>query len=300
RPIEDLLAALRRMGAPAHSLRSNGCPPLRVGGGTLPGGTVRLPGGKSSQYLTSLLLSAPCFKTGACIEILGDLTSKSYVDITLDIMETFGVHVENAAYRRFSVAPGQSYKARTYRVEGDASSASYFLAAAAVTGGEVTVTNLNPQSVQGDLHFADVLAEMGCAVRVGDGKITVRGNPLHGITVSMNDMPDTAPTLAVVALFASGATTITGIGNLRIKETDRIGALASELTRLGTTVEAGDDYLKVTPGPLTGAAIETYHDHRMAMSFAVAGLRVPGVRIMNPRCVDKSFPEFFTRFMELY
>ena len=300
RPIEDLLKCLRQMSLKAKSIQSNGCPPIEIHGGTPPGGSVTLAGDKSSQYLTSLLLSAPYFQSDTIINIEGDLTSKSYVDITLDIMQTFGVSVFNEFYRKFTVPAGQRYRAQTYAVEGDASSASYFFAAAAVTGGEVSVTNLNPGSVQGDIHFPDALEQMGCEVKHAGEKITVFGNPLRGITIHMNDMPDVVQTLAVVALFAEGKTTMTGIGNLRIKETDRIAALANELTRLGASVEAGDDFLIIEPGTHQPAEVETYDDHRMAMSFAVAGLRIPGVKIKNPRCVDKSFPDFFERFQELY
>ena len=215
-------------------------------------------------------------------------------------MQTFGVSVLNEFYRKFTIPAGQHYRARSYAVEGDASSASYFFAAAAVTGGEVSVTNLNPDSVQGDIHFPDALEQMGCEVKRSGEKITVFGNPLRGITIHMNDMPDVVQTLAVVALFAEGKTTMTGIGNLRIKETDRIAALANELTRLGASVEAGDDFIIIEPGTHQPAEVETYDDHRMAMSFAVAGLGIPGVKIKNPRCVDKSFPDFFERFQELY
>lgn len=298
RPIEDLLDCLRQMKIEAES--NNQCPPIIIHGGSPPGGTVQLAGDKSSQYLTSLLLSAPYFQNDTVIDIQGELTSKPYVDITLDIMRTFGVSVENASYRKFTVQAGQRYRAQTYGVEGDASSASYFFAAAAVTSGEVTVTRLNPNSVQGDIQFPQALAQMGCRVATGAEKITVRGNRLRGITIDMNNMPDAVQTLAVVALFAEGPTTVTGIGNLRIKETDRIAALAAELTRLGATVETGGDHLTIQPGPLKGAEIETYHDHRMAMSFAVAGLKIPGVKIKNPQCVDKSFPDFFDRFQTLY
>lgn len=298
RPIEDLLDCLRQMGIKTESHHQ--CPPIVIHGGSPPGGTVQLAGGKSSQYLTSLLLSAPYFQNDTVIDIRGELTSKSYVDITLDIMQTFGVSVKNESYRKFTVKAGQRYRARNYAVEGDASSASYFFAAAAVTGGEVTVTRLNPHSVQGDIQFPKVLEQMGCRLETTAEKITVRGNRLRGITIDMNNMPDAVQTLAVVALFAEGPTTVTGIGNLRIKETDRISALAKELTRLGATVDSGDDHLTIQPGPLRGAEIETYHDHRMAMSFAVAGLRIPGVKIKNPRCVDKSFPDFFDRFQTLY
>ena len=300
RPIEDLLMCLRQMSLQAESLQGNGCPPIEIHGGHPPGGTLTLAGDKSSQYLTSLLLCAPYFENDTTISIQGELTSKSYVDITLNIMQTFGVAVLNEFYRTFTVPAGQRYLARPYQVEGDASSASYFLAAAAVTGGEVSVTNLNQDSVQGDIRFPDALEQMGCRVERREEKITVFGNPLRGITIHMNDMPDVVQTLAVVALFAEGKTTMTGIGNLKIKETDRIAALANELTRLGASVEAGDDFIIIEPGTHQPAVVETYDDHRMAMSFAVAGLGIPGVKIKNPRCVDKSFPDFFERFQELY
>ncbi len=300
RPIEDLLMCLRQMGLKAESLQGNGCPPIKIHGGKPQGGSVTLAGDKSSQYLTSLLLSAPYFQNDTVINIEGELTSKSYVDITLDIMQTFGVSVLNEFYRKFTIPAGQHYRARSYAVEGDASSASYFFAAAAVTGGEVSVTNLNPDSAQGDIHFPDALEQMGCEVKRSGEKITVFGNPLRGITIHMNDMPDVVQTLAVVALFAEGKTTMTGIANLRIKETDRIAALANELTRLGASVAAGEDFLIIEPGTHQPAEVETYDDHRMAMSFAVAGLGIPGVKIKNPRCVDKSFPNFFERFQELY
>ena len=300
RPIEDLLKCLHQMGLKAESVKGNGCPPIDIHGDTPRGGELTLAGDKSSQYLTSLLLAAPYFRNDTTINIQGKLTSIPYVDITLDIMQTFGVAVKNEFYQSFHISKGQRYRAQTYEVEGDASSASYFFAAAAVTGGEIAVTHLNPDSAQGDIKFPNALHRMGCEVKHSGEKITVFGNPLRGITINMNDMPDVVQTLAVVALFAEGKTTITGIGNLRIKETDRIAALANELTRLGASVEAGEDYIIITPGPLRPAEIETYDDHRMAMSFAVAGLGIPGVKIKNPRCVDKSFPDFFERFQELY
>ena len=300
RPIEDLLTCLKQMKLKAVSIQGNGCPPIEIHGGNPLGGPITLAGDKSSQYLTSLLLSAPYFQNDTIINIEGELTSKSYVDITLDIMQTFGVSVLNEFYRKFTIPAGQRYRAKSYDVEGDASSASYFFAAAAVTGGEVSVTHLNPDSVQGDIHFPNALKQMGCEVKRSGEKITVFGNPLRGITINMNDMPDVAQTLAVVALFAEGKTTMTGIRNLRIKETDRIAALANELSRLGASVEAGDDFIIIEPGTHRPAEVETYDDHRMAMSFAVAGLGIPGVKIKNPRCVDKSFPDFFERFQELY
>ena len=300
RPIGDLLTCLHQMRLKAESVKNNECPPIEIHGGQPQGGSVTLAGDKSSQYLTSLLLSAPYFQNDTIIHIEGELTSKSYVDITLDIMQTFGVSVLNEFYKKFTIPAGQRYRAQSYEVEGDASSASYFFAAAAVTGGEVSVTHLNPDSVQGDIQFPDALEQMGCEVKRSGEKITVFGNPLRGITIHMNNMPDVVQTLAVVALYAEGKTTMTGIKNLRIKETDRIAALANELTRLGATVEAGEDFIIIEPGQHQPAEVETYDDHRMAMSFAVAGLGIPGVKIKNPRCIEKSFPSFFERFQELY
>lgn len=300
RPIGDLLDCLKQMQVQAQSVKGNQCPPLKIHGGHVPGGEVRLAGDKSSQYLTSILLSAPYFDHDTTIHIQGDLTSKTYADITLDIMKAFGVRVENENYQRFHVTSGQRYRAKTYRVEGDWSSASYFLAAAAVTGGEITLTGMNPDSVQGDAQFLDVLGQMGCDIEKSKEKIHLKGNPLKGISINMNSMPDAVQTLAVAALFAEGETAITGIGNLRIKETDRISALVTELSRLGATVNSGDDFLIIRPGTnLAGAEVETYDDHRMAMSFALAGLKIPGVKIKNPRCVEKSFPDFFDRFGKL-
>ena len=299
RPLADLLHCLTQMGVKAVSANGNGCPPIDIAGGEVPGGEVQLAGDKSSQYLTSILLSAPYFKNDTCIHIQGDLTSKSYADITLDIMKTFGVSVINESYQRFKVKAGDRYNAQTYQVESDWSSASYFLAAAAVTGGEVTLTDINPHSVQGDAQFTSVLEKMGCRVEKKSNTLQIKGNPLKGITINMNNMPDAVQTLAVTALFAEGETVIQGIGNLRIKETDRILALANELIRLGAEVETGEDYLVIRPGDYRGAEIETYDDHRMAMSFAVAGLKIPGIRIKNPTCVEKSFPDFFQRFANL-
>ena len=299
RPLADLLDCLTQMGVKAVSANGNGCPPIDIEGGEVPGGEVQLAGDKSSQYLTSILLSAPYFKNDTYIHIQGDLTSKSYADITLDIMKTFGVHVDNESYQRFKVKAGDRYKAQTYRVESDWSSASYFLAAAAVTGGEMTLTDINPHSVQGDAQFTSVLEKMGCRLEKRSHSLHFKGNPLRGITINMNNMPDTVQTLAVIALFAKGETVIQGISNLRIKETDRISALANELSRLGAKVETGEDFLIIRPGDYKGAEIETYNDHRMAMSFAVAGLKIPRVRIKNPTCVEKSFPDFFQRFANL-
>ncbi|MEK9628304.1 MAG: 3-phosphoshikimate 1-carboxyvinyltransferase [Nitrospinota bacterium] len=296
RPLADLLECLGQMGVKAIPAYHNGCPPIDIEGEGIPGGYVKLAGDKSSQYLTSLLLSAPYFQTDTKILIQGDLTSKSYADITLDIMRTFGVEVGNRDYQEFSVRADQIYKPQTYKIEGDWSSASYFLAAAAVTQGDITLTGINPDSVQGDAQFPGVLEKMGCQIKKSADSLELKGNSLKGITVNMNNMPDAVQTLAVVALFAEGETVIEGIGNLRIKETNRIEALANELGRLGAEVEAGEDFIIVRPGTYEGAEIETYNDHRMAMSFAVAGLKIPGVKIKNPKCVEKSFPDFFSQW----
>ena len=294
RPLADLLECLGQMGVKAIPVYHNGRPPIDIESEGVPGGEVTLLGNKSSQYLTSLLLSAPYFNNDTSILIEGDLTSKSYADITLDIMQTFGVTAENDSYQKFRVQAGQVYKAQTYKVEGDWSSASYFLAAAAVTGGDITLSGVNPDSVQGDAQFPAVLEKMGCKVKKTADTLQLTGSSLKGITINMNNMPDAVQTLAVIALFAKGKTVIEGIGNLRIKETNRIEALAKELGRLGSEVQAGEDFLVIKPGEPRGAEIETYNDHRMAMSFAVAGLKIPGVKIKNPKCVEKSFPDFFS------
>jgi 3-phosphoshikimate 1-carboxyvinyltransferase len=295
RPLADLLECLGQMGVKAIPLYHNGCPPIDIESEGVPGGEITLLGNKSSQYLTSLLLSAPYFNNDTSILIEGNLTSKSYADMTLDIMQTFGVTAENDSYQKFGVQAGQVYKPQNYKVEGDWSSASYFLAAAAVTGGDITLSGVNPDSVQGDAQFPAVLEKMGCEVKKTADSLQLIGSSLKGITINMNNMPDAVQTLAVIALFAKGETVIEGIGNLRIKETNRIEALANELGRLGAEVEAGEDFLVVKPGEYLGAEIETYNDHRMAMSFAVAGLKIPGVKIKNPKCVEKSFPDFFNQ-----
>ena len=299
RPISDLLKALNQIGVNARSLKNNGCPPLEISGGGIPGGEISLAGNNSSQYLTSILLSAPYFKNETTINIIGELTSKPYADITLDIMKTFGVDVECTDHSRFYIPADQTYHAMDYAIEADWSSASYFLAAAAITQGEVTLIGLNSKSVQGDAGFLNVLEKMGCTIERSSEKIFIKGNPLRGIDINMNSMPDVVQTLAVTALFAEGKTCISGIGNLRIKETDRIGALEQELSRLGAHVESGEDFLKIRPGAYIPADIETYDDHRMAMSFALAGLKVPGIRIKNPSCVEKSFPDFFKQLEEI-
>jgi 3-phosphoshikimate 1-carboxyvinyltransferase len=294
RPIADLLDALGQLGAAARSAKSNGCPPVEVRANGLPGGTATVRGDISSQFLSALLMAAPCAKTPVELKITGTLVSQPYVELTLDVMQSFGVEIKsNEQLSEFHIAAPVMDLACDYAIEPDASAASYFWAAAAVTGGEVTVEGLSAASRQGDVAFVDCLAAMGCEVRRDANAITVFGRALRGIDVDMNAISDTVQTLAVVALFADGPTTIRNVGHVRHKETDRLAALAKELRKLGATVDELADGLTISPGPLGGAAIDTYNDHRMAMSFALAGLRQPEVRIRNPQCTAKTYPEFF-------
>jgi len=296
RPIGELLSALRQAGVEVRSEHDDDCPPVRVQADGLRGGTVRLSADVSSQYVSALLMVAPYSREGLRIELVGDLVSEPYVRMTTRMMEQWGVHTETSGGNAFWVAPGQRYAARSeYRVEPDASSASYFLAAAAVTGGRVRVPGIGADSLQGDVAFANVLQQAGCEVERGPDWIEVRGpERLRGVDVDMNAISDTAMTLAVVALFAEGPTTIRNVAHIRQKESDRLQALATELRKLGATVEEAPDGLRITPpAALRPAVIETYDDHRMAMSFAVAGLRAPGVVICDPGCVAKTFPAYF-------
>lgn len=293
RPIADLLRALEQLGAKAASEQGTGCPPVVVEGNGLPGGSARVAGDISSQFLSGLLMAAPCALAPVVLDVEGPLVSKPYVDMTLAVIRSFGASVEVEDLKRFSIAAPQMYRAQRYQVEPDASAASYFFAAAAITGGEVTVEGLSRSSLQGDVAFCDCLEAMGCDVRWGDGQITVRGRPLRGVQVDMNSISDTVQTLAAVALFAEGSTRITGVGHIRHKETDRIGALAAELRKLGAEVQEESDGLSIAPAPLRKARIDTYDDHRMAMSLALVGLRQSGVVICDPGCTAKTYPEFF-------
>ncbi len=299
RPIRDLVGALLTLGVHAECLNGHGCPPVRVRGGGLPGGPCRLRGDVSSQFLTALLQIAPYARADVEIEIVGDLISKPYVGITKSVMASFGVSLVNEDHRRLRVPAGQRYAGREYVVEADASNASYFLAAAAVTGGTVTLENLGTESIQGDIRFADVLERMGCTVTRGKS-ITLTGPAqLRAVDADMEAIPDTAQTLAVVAAFADGPSRISNIASLRVKETDRVKAVAKELPKLGVRVDEGQDFWVITPpesGAYTPGAIDTYDDHRMAMAFAVTALRVPGVTIHDPGCVAKTFPDFWDRW----
>ncbi len=305
RPIEPLMSALQGWGVDIKSIRNTGCPPLLIneaGRDGILGGETVLPEGRSSQYLSSLLLVAPYAREPATLRVEGEVFSRPYVAMTLSVMNDFGICVDCAEdYSWFSIPQG-CYKAREYQVEGDASSASYFWAAAAITGGRVAVENVPVPSLQGDSMLVALLARMGCSVeKAGNGLAVIGADRLQGITIDMGDMPDVAPTLAVVAAFAEGTTTINNIGHLRIKECDRLSAVVTELGRLGVEVEEFDASMIIhgvggDVSRLHGAELETYDDHRMAMSFALAGLRIPGVKIIGEECVAKSFPDFWTRF----
>ncbi|MBM4289491.1 MAG: 3-phosphoshikimate 1-carboxyvinyltransferase [Deltaproteobacteria bacterium] len=299
RPIQDLLDALAQLGVAATSEHHNGCPPVIVQARGLAGGHTRVSGIVSSQFISAILLISPFATRDVEIEVVGELVSQPYVDITLSVMQDFGIAYYREGYRYFSVPAGQRYQAQDYEVEGDASSASYFLGAAALTGGRVTLTNLNPQSCQGDIGFIKVLEQMGCRVESSPAGVILQGRPLHATRINMAHMPDLVPTLAVVAAYARGETSITGVPHLRHKESDRLQAVATELAKLGISVQETIDGLIVQGGQPRGTVIDTYNDHRIAMSFALAGLKTPGVSIANPGCVAKSFPEFWKYFESL-
>ncbi|KAK4411278.1 3-phosphoshikimate 1-carboxyvinyltransferase, chloroplastic [Sesamum angolense] len=305
RPIGDLVSGLKQLGADVDCFLGTNCPPIRVvGKGGLPGGKVKLSGSVSSQYLTALLMAAPLALGDVEIEIVDKLISVPYVDMTLKLMERFGVSVEHSdSWDRFLVRGGQKYKSpgNAY-VEGDASSASYFLAGAAVTGGTITVEGCGTSSLQGDVKFAEVLEKMGAEVTWTENSVTVKGPPhdtsgrkhLRAIDINMNKMPDVAMTLAVVALFADGPTAIRDVASWRVKETERMIAICTELRKLGATVEEGPDYCVITPPEkLNVTAIDTYDDHRMAMAFSLAACTDVPVTIRDPGCTRKTFPNYF-------
>ena len=302
RPIGDLVDGLREANADISYLKNDGFPPLQIKGKTLLGGEMSVDGSVSSQFLTALLMAAPLFAGDVTIRIKGELVSKPYIDITLDTMAKFGVSVENENYQTFTISGDAKYVAPgKFMVEGDASSASYFLAAGAIKGGTVRVTGIGQHSIQGDIRFADVLEAMGAKVVWNDEYVEVTGAPLKGVSMDMNHIPDAAMTIATTALFAEGPTTMTNIYNWRVKETDRLAAMATELQKLGAKVEEGHDSIKVWPtASLKHAEIDTYNDHRIAMCFSLVALSDTPVTINDPGCTRKTFPDYFTRFATLY
>lgn len=302
RPIKHLVDALRQAGASVQYLENEGYPPVAIRNSGLKGGKVQIDGSISSQFLTALLMAAPLAEGDMEIEIIGELVSKPYIDITLAMMKDFGVKVENLNYQTFVVKGNQSYLSpEKYLVEGDASSASYFLAAGAIKG-KVKVTGIGKNSIQGDRLFANVLEAMGAKITWGDDFIQAEQGKLKGVDMDMNHIPDAAMTIATAALFAEGETVIRNIYNWRVKETDRLTAMATELRKVGTIVEEGEDFIRIQPLPLTQfqhAEIETYNDHRMAMCFSLIALSDTPVTILDPKCTAKTFPTYFTEFEKL-
>jgi 3-phosphoshikimate 1-carboxyvinyltransferase len=296
RPIGDLVSALNGLGVDASCDMGNGSLPLTIHADGLPGGRAAMRADVSSQFLSAVLLVAPLARGPMALELEGELVSRPYVEMTMKMVEQWGACVRTADFRVFHADGGQKYLSQTYAVEPDASGASYFFAAAAVTGGRVRVDGLGCPSLQGDTAFVDVLERMGCEVRRAEEHIEVRGpSVLSGVDVEMTDISDTVMTLAAIAPFAVGPTHIRGVAHIRHKETDRLRALAAELSRMGQRVEERPDGLTIHPGPLHPCEVETYDDHRMAMSFAIAGLRADGIAIRDPACVGKTFPDFFRR-----
>lgn len=301
RPIGDLIEALQRVGVRCESFNTEhpDCPPVRLVAEGLPGGRIEVEGNVSSQFLSGLLLASPYARKPLEIAVVGELVSRPYVTMTTEVMRQFGAQVEVVAEGVWRIEPSP-YQALSYDIEPDASAASYFWAAAAITGGEVTVEGLSAGSLQGDVHFCDALQAMGCEVSWGEESITVRGGVLRGVDLDMSNISDTVQTLAVVALFAEGTTRVRGVAHNRFKETDRIGDLASELRKLGAEVVEHEDGLSIHPAKVYRAAsLATYSDHRMAMALALAGLRIEGVAIENPACTSKTYPQYFEDLSQL-
>ncbi|MGD9045479.1 MAG: 3-phosphoshikimate 1-carboxyvinyltransferase [Desulfobacterales bacterium] len=300
RPIKDLLDALQHIGIAARALNGNGCPPVEITAATISKDSVEINCQKSSQYLSALLLMAPCTRNGLEIRVTGGPVSRPYVDLTIDLMKTFGLHLEREGYHRFNVPGGQVYRAGEYAVEADCSQAAYFWGAAAITGADIKVMGVKADSAQGDIGFVDLLRQMGCRVsRESDG-IGIAGGSLSAIEADLADMPDQVPMLAVVAAFARGTTVIKNVAHLKSKESDRLTATATELNKMGIEAACTEDALVVKGGRPKGSIVDTYNDHRIAMSFAIAGLRAEGVCIRDESCVEKSFPGFWKVFEGLY
>lgn len=301
RPIGDLLDSLKSLGITASSLNRNNCPPISIQGGSTVENTVYVKGNTSSQYLTALLLVAPFAKETLTVIVNGELRSKPYVALTIDVMKTFGVSVKNQDFKKFTIKNGQRYHGTNYTVEGDYSSASYFFATAAITRGSVAVNGLNINSAQGDKYFVDILSRMGCEVSLRDNTVIIQNKKrLAAITCDMSDYPDTVQTLAVTAAFASGTTHLTNIDHLRYKESDRIATTIAELNKIGIQTSYNNSSLAIYGGNPQGAIIDTHNDHRVALSFAVAATaaKVDTV-IRNAEVVNKSYPGFFEDFQRI-
>ena len=301
RPIKDLLDALQQMGIRVRSVKNNGCPPVEVTAEAIAADRVDINCRSSSQYLSALLLMAPRTSQGLEIRVVGGPpVSRPYVDLTVALMETFGIRLERRGYQKFKVPGGQFYRSGNYVVETDCSQAAYFWGAAAISGVEIKVLGIRPDSAQGDVRFVELLQQMGCRVSRESDCIGVAGGALQAIEADLSDMPDQVPTLAVVAAFAEGTTMIKNVAHLKSKESDRLSATVAELNKMGIHATCTANTLAVKGGKPKGAVIDTYNDHRIAMSFAIAGLNVPGVCIRNEGCVEKSFPAFWQVFEGLY
>ena len=301
RPIGDLISALESLGISVRSLGTNGYPPIEIQGENFKQAEVTIQGAVSSQHISALLMIASYTKENLSIKVADELRSRPYLDITLDIMRAFGVEAVNKGYKQFLVKGGQKYKGRRYRIEGDYSSAAYFLAAGAIGGGPVTVKNLNNNSVQGDRYFLNILEQMGCSVESQKEQVTIsRKKELNGVTIDLGDYPDLVQTVAVVAAYASGKTEINNIGHLRFKESDRLKTTAAELANMGIKADVSDDAMVIYGGKPKGAEIEAHNDHRLAMSLAIAALFAEGDSIINgAEAVTKSYPKFFADLANL-
>lgn len=300
RPVGHLVDALRELGARIRYIGEDGFPPVEVEGTGLTGGRTHIAGHVSSQFLTSLLMALPLARSTTIVELTSELVSKPYIDITLELLDRFGASVTNHGYGKFVIEPQPFYSPGTFLVEGDASSASYFLAAGAIRGKGVTVHGIGARSIQGDVAFSHVLARMGARVDVDLDRITVKPGQLTGLNIDLNHIPDAAMTAAVLALFAKGKSVIRNIANWRVKETDRLVAMATELRKFGAAVEEGPDYIGITPPEtLKSAKVATYGDHRMAMCFSLLALAGIEVTILDPGCVTKTFPDYFDEFRRL-
>lgn len=293
RPVGALVEALKEMGA--DILINNNCPPVEINANGLTGGKITLRNIESSQYVSALLLCAPYTPRGMDLSLRGGVVSTPYIDLTIAVMKEFGAKITRTGKHDYHVAAGEVYQGREYRVEGDASSASYFFLAAALLRKTIKVTGINRQSKQGDIRLLDVLEELGCKVSTGENWVEVSGNNLAegDFTFDLNDMPDMVPTLAVLAAFREGRTVINNVAHLRIKESNRLEAVVKELNRTGIDAQEMPEGLVIQGGKMRPAKIETYNDHRIAMSFAIAGLIVRGIEISDKKCVDKSFPSFW-------
>jgi len=300
RPIQDLLDGLNQIGVFARSVNKNGCPPVEIRGEKVKGGALSLKCKISSQYLSSLLLIAPYTQEGLEITVTEGPVSRPYVDMTVDIMTRLGIDVVRDGYRLFTIHGHQAYRAGSYMVEPDCSQAGYFWAAAAITGSRIKVKGITKTSRQGDVRFTEILKAMGCKVFHEKDGIAVSGGSLSAVEVDMADMPDIVPTLAVVAAFAKGTTLIKNVAHLKAKESDRLTAVVNELSKMDIKASCTDTGLSIKGGRPCGAVIDTYGDHRIAMSFALAGLKVPGIVIRDEKCVEKSFPDFWNVFENLY